>query len=159
MTNSTRIHCLIWIFISMTFFNLACATKTSDTTKKTTGKVYQVTIDADSNANMGSPVVVDIVSAYDGQLVKALESSAASDWFALKKKYIDQFEGKIFVMSREIAPGNQIQLEYTTEIDEKPIATFIFASYHSSADHGVKLEKFKPLIIKLKEREFAVSES
>jgi type VI secretion system protein len=156
--NSIRTYCLIWIFISTTFCILACATKTTDATKKTIGKVYQVTIDADSNANMGSPVVVDIVSAYDGQLVRALESRAASDWFASKKKYIDQFEGKIFVMSSEIAPGNHVQLEYTTETDEKPIATFIFAGYDSPGEHRVKLEKFKPLIIKLQEREFVVSD-
>jgi len=156
--NSIRTYCFIWIFISMTLWMLACAAKTAETTKKTTGKVHQVTIDADSNANMGSPVVVDIVSAYDDQLVRALESSAASDWFASKKKYIDQFEGKIFVISREIAPGNQIQLEYTTEIDEKPIATFIFASYDSAGEGRIKVEKFEPLVIKLEEKEFLVSD-
>lgn len=155
---SIRTHCLIWTSISMTLWTLACATKTTETTKKTTGKAHQVAIDADSNANMGSPIVVDIVSAYDGQLVKVLESSAASDWFASKNKYIEQFTGNIFVISREIAPGNQIQLEYTTETEEKPIATFIFASYDSPGEHRVKKEKFKPLIIKLQEREFVVSD-
>jgi type VI secretion system protein len=107
---------------------------------------------------MGSPVVVDIVSAYEGQLVKILESYSASEWFSSKNKYVDQFKGKIFVISREIAPGNQMQLEYTTETEEKPIATFIFAAYDSPGDHRVKLEKFRPLIIKLQEREFVVSD-
>ena len=156
--NLIRTHCLIWISIGIALWTLACATKTTEPTKITTGKVQQVTIDADSNANMGSPIVVDIVSAYDDQLVKVLESIPASEWFSSKNKYIDQFEGKIFVISREIAPGNQIQLEYTTETEEKPIATFIFAAYDSPGDHRVKLEKFKPLIIKLQEREFLVSD-
>jgi hypothetical protein len=155
--NSIRTHCLIWTYISITLWNFACATKAAEIATKTTGRVYQVTIDADSNANMGSPVVVDIVSAYDGQLVKALESSAASDWFSSKNKYVDQFKGKIFVISREIAAGNQIQLEYTTEREEKPVATFIFASYHPPGEHYVKVEEFKTLTIKLREREFVVS--
>ncbi|MGB7291637.1 MAG: hypothetical protein WBD99_05655 [Thermodesulfobacteriota bacterium] len=142
----------------MTLWTLACVTKTTETTTITTGKVQQVTIDAESNANMGSAVVVDIISAYDDQLVKVLESSAASDWFASKGKYIDQFKGNIFTISRQIAPGNQIQLEYTTETEEKPIATFIFASYDSPGEHRVKVEKFKPLIIKLEEGEFVVSD-
>jgi microcompartment protein CcmK/EutM len=156
--NSIITHCLIWTSITMTLWTIACATKTTETEKKTTGKVLQVTIDADSDANMGSPVVVDVVSAYDAQLVKVLESSAASDWFASKNKYIDQFRDKIFMISREIAPGIQTQLEYTTEIEENPIATFIFASYHSPGEHCVKLEKFKPLFIKLQESEFVVSD-
>ena len=156
--NLIRTHCLIWISIGIILWPLACATKTTETRKITTGKVQQVTIDADSNSNMGSPVMLDVVSAYDGQPVKVLESIAASEWFSSKNKYIDQFEGKIFVISREIAPGNQIQLEYTTETEEKPIATFIFAAYDSPGDHRVKLEKFKPLIIKLQEREFLVSD-
>lgn len=156
--NSIRTHCVIWTSICIILWTLACAAKTTETIKITTGKVQQVTIDADSNANTGSPVVVDIVSAYDGQLVKVLDSIAASGWFSSKNKYIDQFKGKIFVISREIAPGNQIQLEYTTETEEKPIATFIFAAYDSPGDHHVKLEKFKPLIIELQEREFVVSD-
>ena len=156
--NSIRTHCLIWISVGITLWTLACATKTTEPTKITTGKVQQVTIDADSNANMGSPVVVDIVSAYDGQLVKVLESIPASEWFSSKNKYIDQFKGKIFVISREIAPGNQIQLKYTTETEEKPIATFIFASYDSPGEHRLKVEKFKPLIIKLQESAYVVSD-
>lgn len=156
--NSIRTHCLIWTSIGITLWTLACATKTTQTTKKTTGKVQRVTIDADSNANMGSPVEVDIVSAYDDQPVKVLESTPASEWFTSKNKYRDQFQDKIFVISRKISPGNQVQLEYTTETEEKPIATFIFAAYDSPGDHRVKLEKFKLLIIKLHEREFVVSD-
>lgn len=155
--NSIRTYCLIWTSISMTLWTFACAAKTAETAKKTTGRVYQVTIDADSNANMGSQVVVDIVSAYDDQLAKALESSVASDWFSSKNTYFDQFKGKIFVISREITAGNQIQLEYTTEREEKPVATFIFASYHSPGEHRVKVEEFKTLIIKLREIDFVVS--
>ena len=156
--NSIRTHCLIWISVGITLWTLACATKTTEPTKITTGKVQQVTIDADSNANMGSPIVVDIVSAYDDQLVKVLESIPASEWFSSKNKYIDQFKGKIFVISRDIAPGNQIQLKYTTETEEKPIATFIFASYDSPGEHRLKVEKFKPLIIKLQESAYVVSD-
>ena len=156
--NSIRTHCLIWTSIGITLWALSCATKTTETTQITTGKVQKVIIDADSNANMGSPVLVDIVSAYDGQLEKVLESIPASQWFSSKNKYIDQFKDKIFVFGPEIAPGNQIQLEYTTETEEKPIATFIFAAYDSPGDHRVKLEKFKPLIIKLQERGFVVSD-
>jgi hypothetical protein len=155
--NSIRARCLIWTSIVMTLSAFACAAKTAETPKKTKGRVYQVTIDADGNANMGSPVTVDIVSAYDGQLAKALESSTASDWFSPKNKYIDQYKGKIFVISREIAAGNQIQLEYTTETEEKPVATFILASYHSAGEHRVTVGEFKTLVIKLREREFVVS--
>lgn len=155
--NSIRTHCLIWTCISVILWAFACATKTAETEKKTTGRVYQVTIDADSDANMGSPVVVDIVSAYDDQLVQILESSTASDWFSSKNKYIDQFREKIFVIGREIAAGNQLQLEYTTERKEKPVATFIFASYHSAGEHQMKVEEFETLIIRLRETEFVVS--
>lgn len=156
---SVRTYWLIWILICTTFCILACATKTTDTRKKTTGKVQLITIDADRNANMGSPVAVDIVSAYDDQIVRTLDSTTASDWFTSKKKFIDQSESKLFVIGREIAPGNQIQLEYTTELDEKPIATFIFASYHQPGEHRIKVEKFKPLIIKLEENDFVVPDN
>lgn len=156
--NSIKTHCLIWASIGITLWTFACANKTTEAKRKTTGKVYQVTIDADEKANMGSMLMVDIVSAYDRQLVKDLESIINTEWFASKKKFIDQFKGKIFVMSREVAPGNQIQLEYTTEIEEKPIATFIFASYDSPGEYRAKVEKFKPLIIKLEETEFVVSD-
>lgn len=135
-----------------------CATKTQETTKKITGKVQLITIDADRNANMGSPVAVDIISVYDDQVSRTLESTTASDWFTLKKTYIGQYEGNIFVTGREIAPGSQIQIEYTTERDQTPVATFIFASYDSPGEHRVKVEKFKPLIIRLEESEFVVSD-
>jgi len=158
MINATKKYLFLWIFINLMLLISTCATKTNEATKKTTGKIQLITIDADRNANMGSPVAVDIVSAYDDQLVRTLESTTASDWFTLKKTYIEQSESNIFVIGREIAPGNQIQLEYTTEVDEKPVATFIFASYDSPGEHRVKMEKFKPLIIKLEESEFVVSE-
>ncbi len=149
---------LIGAFIGFTLWTFACANKTTEEKIKTTGKVQQVTIDAEKNANMGSMLIVDIVSAYDRQLVQDLESTINSEWFASKNKFIDQFNGKIFVMSREIAPGKQIQLEYTTEIEEKPIATFIFANYESPGDHRAKVEKFKPIAITLEENEFVVSD-
>lgn len=156
--NSIKISFLLWASIGLTLWTIACANKTTEAKRKTTGKVQQVTINAEKNANMGSIVMVDIVSAYDHQLVQDLDSIINSEWFASKNKFIDQFNGKIFVMSREIAPGNQIQLEYTTEIEEKPIATFIFASYESPGDHHAKVEKFKPIVITLEENEFVVSD-
>ena len=158
MINGSKKYLSFCMFISLTIMILTCAAKTNDTTKKTTGKAQLITIDGDRNANMGSAVAVDIVSAYADQVARTLESTTASDWFASKNKYIDQFKGNVFVIGREIAPGNQLQLEYTTESEEKPIATFIFASYDSPGEHRVKVEKFKPLIIKLQEREFVVSE-
>ena len=151
-------YSMVWMIIGATIFVLACSNKTTETAKKTTGRVHRVTIDAESKANMGTPVALDIVSAYDRQLVEALDSIDASDWFASKSKYIDQFEGKIFVMGREIAAGNQVQIEYTTEIDAKPISTFIFAAYRSPGEHRVKVEGFEPLIIKLEENEIVVSD-
>lgn len=156
--NSIRSCVLLLACIGFTLWTFACANKTTEAKKKTTGKVQHVTIDAEKNANMGAMLTVDIVSAYDRQLVQDLESIINSEWFASKNKFIDQFNGKIFVMSREIAPGNQIQLEYTTEIEEKPIATYIFASYDSPGEHRAKVEKFEPIVITLEENEFVVSD-
>ncbi|MBI4228651.1 MAG: hypothetical protein HY693_02895, partial [Deltaproteobacteria bacterium] len=84
MINTIKKYIFLWIFINLMLMISTCATKTNDTTKKTTGKIQLITIDADRNANMGSPVAVDIVSAYDDQLVRTLESTTASDWFTLK---------------------------------------------------------------------------
>ena len=153
---SIRIHLLILAFTALAVCGLSCATKTDDRPSKTTGRVYHVMIQADSNSNMGSPVDVDIVSAYDAQLVREIESTTASGWFAYRKKYVDKHAGKIFVMSREIAPGNRVQLEYTTEREAKPVATFVFARYNSPGDHRIKVEKFEPIVIHLDEEGFAV---
>ncbi len=142
---------ILWPFLATLIVIAGCASK--DSKGKRTGKIYLVEVDAENNANMGKPVTIDFVSAYDKQVVDTLETITASEWFKSKNNYILQFEGKIFVFNKEFVPGHQVQLEYTTGIDEDAIANFIFANYHSSGGHRVRVDKAK-IDIKLKENDF-----
>jgi len=151
---------IIVLFISLTILTTlavssGCARKNSN--GKAEGKVYLIEVDAENNANMGKPVTLDFVSAYDEQVVDTLETITASEWFKSKNNYILQFEGKIFVFNKEFVPGHQVQLEYTTGIDEDAIANFIFANYHSPGEHRIRVDKAK-IDIKLKENDFEIIE-
>lgn len=147
---------ILWPFLATLIVIAGCASK--DSKARPTGKIYLVEVDAENNANDGTPVTIDFVSAYDKQVVDTLETVTASEWFQSKNNYILQFEAKIFVFNKEFVPGHQVQLEYTTGIDEDAIANFIFANYHSPGEHRVRVGKFKILIIKLQESDFFVFE-
>ena len=155
LPNSNR---MIILFISLTILitltlSSGCARKNSK--GKPEGKVYLIEVDAEDNANMGKPVTLDFVSAYDTQIADTLENISASDWFQSKGNYIVRFEGKIFVFDKEFIPGHQVQLEYTTGIDEDAIANFVFANYTSRGEHRARVDKRK-IYIKLNEDEFEI---
>ena len=132
----------------------SCASKESSEISE--GKVYIIDVESKPNANLGSPIAVDIVSLYDDQFVNTLESIPASGWFIKKNEYKDKLKDKIYIFAREFIPGEQVQVEYTTEIEKDPITNFIFANYNTPGEHRVRVDEFKTLRIILEEAEFSV---
>ena len=133
----------------------SCASKESSEISE--GKVYIIDVESKPNANLGSPIAVDIVSVYDDQIVNEFESIPASEWFNAKNEYKDRLKEKIYIFDHEFIPGEQVQVEYTTEVKKEPVTNFLFANYNTPGEHRVRVDEFKMLRIILEEADFSVS--
>lgn len=133
----------------------SCATKES--THIPEGQVYIIDVESKPDANLGSPIAVDIVSVYDDQIVNEFESIPASEWFISKNEYEEKLKDNIYIFDREFIPGEQVQVEYTTGVKKEPVTNLLFANYSTPGEHRVRVDEFKMLRIILEEADFSVS--
>ncbi len=111
----------------------ACAPKTRDGLF-----VEKLIATTDADANMHSPVAVDVVVSYDPLLTNQLSNMTARQYFKVKKQLQHDYFGRIYSEGWELPPNFSV----TETIHHHPLgvsAVFLFADYITPGAHRVRL--------------------
>jgi len=110
--------------------------------------IGSITIEANDDANNGSPVAVDLVLVYDASLIPQIESQSAKAWFKGKAALTSNAGDSFSVMSWTVPPGDDVP---ETPIDARPgaLAAFVFANYASKGDHRLRIDGSGTLTVTL----------
>lgn len=92
----------------------------------------------DPDANMKSPLAIDVVVSYDPKLTQQLANMTARQYFKVKKQLQHDYFGRIYSEGWELPPNFSV----TETIYHHPLgvnAVFLFADYRTSGAHRLRL--------------------
>ncbi len=99
-----------------------------------------VTIVATADANLNSPVALDLVFVRDAALVESLSATPAAKWFATREDTRRTFPDGVGVVSVEVVPGQTLRLTDPAQIHQHALAILAFASYPPPGEHRERLQ-------------------
>lgn len=107
-------------------------------------------------ANDASPVPVEMVVAYDDEMVKVLSGMTARDWFRQRTQLRQDNPRGLESVSWEFVPGQSVPLRSVPVARRKAKGAFVFADYYAPGDHRVRVDPFRRILITLREDGFSV---
>lgn len=117
-----------------------------------------VVISASADANLNSPVAMDIVLLNDEASVAMVSALPASKWFATRADLQKTFPQGVKYRSFEVVPGQSIRLPEADFASTRVAAAFVFADYLSPGEHRIRVDQLQgELLIQLGPRAFTVT--
>jgi type VI secretion system protein len=107
-------------------------------------------------ANGDDPVPVDIVLAYDPELVKQLTDLSAADWFRRRGEVRLAFPTGAAITSYEVVPGQKGLRFDVPETTGKPIGAFVFAGYGTEGTHRARVDSLEHFAVLLGPKDFSI---
>ncbi len=98
-----------------------------------------VTVVAASDANLNSPVALDLVFIRDPALVTTLSATSAAKWFATRSDTLSSFPEGLAVVSLELVPGQTVRLTDPAQIHQPALAILAFGGYPPPGEHRERL--------------------
>ncbi len=97
--------------------------------------------DVSRKANDDNPVQVDVVVAYDPDLVDELDRLTANEWFAQREQRMRNNPGQTAFNSWrwELTPGVEVP-SVDLDLPGKPAQGLLFADYHSRGKHTARFD-------------------
>lgn len=96
-------------------------------------------VTAAQDANLNSPVALDIVFVKDAALVEVLATTPSSKWFDMKADTLRSFPGGLSLISLELVPGQSVKYNAQSLQSHKALAVFVFAGYPTPGEHRERL--------------------
>ena len=116
-------------------------------------------LDATSDANLNTPVAVDIVFVKDAEMIETLLGTPASKWFASRTDMTRSFPQSLSVLKLEIVPKQTLVVSERQLQQYEGLAAILFADYATPGEHRQRLNmKAKSLVIRLGPRGFSATE-
>jgi type VI secretion system protein len=100
----------------------------------------RVTVAASADANLNSPVALDLVFVRDAALLETLANMPAAKWFATRDDTQRAFPDGVGVISLEVVPGQTLQLTDPAQIHQRALAILAFAAYSQPGEHRERLK-------------------
>lgn len=107
-------------------------------------------------ANGDNPVAVDIVLAYDPELVQQLSGLSAEDWFRRRTELKLAFPTGADVASFEVVPGQKGLRWEIPEQGGRAIGAFVFADYATEGLHRARVDALEAFAILLDAKNFSI---
>jgi type VI secretion system protein len=115
-----------------------------------------VDVEIRPGANNDNAVEVDVVLAYDRELVQQLADLSAADWFRRRSEMTLAFPAGAYVKSFEVVPG-QPALHWTVpEQGSEAVGAFIFAGYATEGLHRARVDALEAFAIVLDAKKFSI---
>ncbi|HEV2145808.1 MAG TPA: hypothetical protein VGR37_00170 [Longimicrobiaceae bacterium] len=114
---------------------------------------------ADPRANDASPVPVELVVAYDEELVKVLAGLTARDWYRQRAQLRQDNPRGLQTVAWEFVPGQSVPLQPLRYPRKRAKGAFLFADYYTPGDHRVRVDPFRRILLRLGEQGFTVEQT
>jgi len=95
------------------------------------------------DANENSAIAVDLVVVYDNKLLDQLLKIKATEWFARKQQFLNDYSNELAVKGWEWIPS-QIVEEQFVPYRSGARKVVLFADYHTDGEHRASVDPQKP---------------
>lgn len=113
---------------------------------------------ATSDANLNSPVALDVVLLKDEASLTMVSGLPASKWFAARAELAKTFPQSLKYRSIEIAPGQTLRVPVSEFGSGRVTAVMIFADYLTPGEHRVRVDQLQgEMLVQLGARAFTVT--
>jgi type VI secretion system protein len=106
-----------------------------------------VTLSAEEDVNLNSPVAVDVVMLHDEETLGLVQNLPASKWFATRDDLLKTFPKGFTFQSVEVVPGQTLQMKQDIFQQKRQTATIVFANYLTPGEHRVRVDQLKGQIL------------
>ncbi|QBC44929.1 type VI secretion protein [Iodobacter fluviatilis] len=112
-------------------------------------KLSSVSFSVASMANEDTPIPIDLVVVDDEELLKRLLTLSAAQWFEQKAQLQRDFPKALFVWSRELVPGQRLDVVDSPLKGQPGLAVLVYAAYSSLGMHRLRLDQQKSVLLYL----------
>jgi type VI secretion system protein len=106
-----------------------------------------VTLVAASDANLNSPVAIDLVLVRDAMALSALTSMSAAKWFSTRADLLKTFPADLRYLSLEISPGQTLTLTSEQIGSDRLAGAFMFANYLTPGEHRMRVDQIEGNVV------------
>lgn len=117
----------------------------------------RVAVEAEPGANTDSPIALAVLVVYDEEVMRELSRLSADEWFEQADQRLrDNPDFENFdLLQWEVMPG-QVIPEVEQQLQPRPSEGLVFADYYSEADHRIRFNTSKRIVIVLGPNDFDV---
>jgi type VI secretion system protein len=158
-----KAHWLRLFFAGLIFASLAACSTIASVAKAVipTGNRLDwsgVTVIAAPDANLNTPVALDIVQVRDEATLALVSGLPAAKWFASRADLIKTFPEGLGIKSLEVTPGMTVKLGAGDFAPSRQVGVFIFADYLTAGEHRARADQLKgDILVRLGSRSFSVT--
>jgi type VI secretion system protein len=98
---------------------------------------FRVTVAPDANEN--SAIAVDVLVVYDAKVLDQLMKLRASEWFARKQQFLNDYSEEVTVRGWEWVPSQVVE-EQSIAYRSGARKVVLFADYHTEGDHRASVD-------------------
>jgi type VI secretion system protein len=117
-----------------------------------------LTVVAAPDANLNTPVALDVVQVRDDATLAVISAMPASKWFASRADLAKAFPDGLSIQSLEVPPGMTVKLAASAFAPVRQIGVYVFADYLTPGEHRAKVDQLQgDIVVRLDARSFTVS--
>lgn len=117
-----------------------------------------VTILAANDANLNSPVALDVVLLKDEASLNLLTTLPATKWFASRGELEKTFPQVISYKSFEVVPGQTLRVAATEFGSARVAGVLMYADYLTPGEHRIRVDQLQGAVsVQLGTRDFTVT--
>lgn len=115
----------------------------------------RIQLTAAPDANLDSPVAVDLVFVLEGDALQGVSNLASGQWFKDKSQLTLAYPTSLRAHSFELVPHRSVTYDVEDE-DEDAVAAFIFANYSSPGTHRARVDRLENVVVRLGRNSFTI---
>jgi type VI secretion system protein len=117
-----------------------------------------VTIMAASDANLNSPVALDIVMLKDDASLGMMSTLPAVKWFATRGEMEKTYPQSVNYKSFEVAPGQTLRIAASDLGSGRVSGVMMYADYLTPGEHRIRVDQLQgAVLVQLGTRDFTVT--
>ncbi len=117
-----------------------------------------ITVIAAEDANLNTPVALDIVTLHDDATLGTVSALSASKWFASRADLQKTFPDGLNYKSFEVVPGQTMKIPPSAFPPARQVGVLVFADYLTPGEHRVRVDQLKgDILVQLGTRSYSVT--
>ena len=121
----------------------------TDTIKYPPVNLETITIQADQDANINSPIPFDLLIAYNPSAFDEIAKLTARDYFKKRDQILNDNPDMVQIWHWELVPGQRINNLELKRGGSRPAGALLFANYITAGDHRMRVGTQPHMTIRL----------